>query len=238
MNLSLIEFFNGLFSLLTISICFLVGLIIVLKYFQFKKIELLFIGLAWMGVYQPWWPSALAFVLALFNIEVGLVLYIFIGNIFISLSVFLWFMGFTELILSKRKKLIVGIYTAITILMDIYIIYFLFNDYAVIGQFEGFADIKYEPLMSIYLMFINISLAVSVSIMGRESLKSNEKDLKTKGKCLIAASICYFLGGILDVGVFSMIPPALMISRSILISGSILFYMGFLLPEFIRKRVQ
>ena len=238
MKLSLIEFFNALFSLLTISICFLVGLIIVLKYFQFKKREMLFIGLAWMGVYQPWWPSALAFVLALFNIEIGPILYIFIGNVFIPLSAFLWFMGFTELILSKRKKLIVGIYTAITLLMDIYIIYFLFNDYTVLGQFEGFADIEYEPLMSIYLMFINISLAVSVSIMGRESLKSNEKDIKTRGKCLIAASICYFLGGFLDVGVFPMIPPALMISRSILISGSILFYIGYLLPEFIKKRLQ
>jgi hypothetical protein len=204
-----------------------------------KNKVLLFIGLAWMGAYQPWWPSAVSFVLGVFNISHGLdpILYIAIGNVLIPLTVFLWFMGTTELIFSKRKKLIVGIYTTISILMDIYIIYFLINDYTVLGHLAGFSDMEYGFLMSLYLMFINITIAISGILMGRESLRSNEKEIKTKGKCLIAASICYVLGGLLDVGVFSLIPPALVISRSILIMGSFLFYMGFLLPEFIKKRL-
>jgi hypothetical protein len=193
-----------------------------------------------MAIYQPWWPSTLDFLFAVFSDTQRLDPrgYIFFGTFFIPITSVLWLMGITELIIKKRQKIIVGIYVTITILVDVYITYFLFNDYTVLGSYASVGDFEYEPLMALYLMFINITVAVSGMLLGRESLKAPNKELKLKGKLLLSASVCYILGGLLDVGVFSMIPPALIISRSILILGSFLFYMGFLLPDFVKKRLQ
>ncbi|TXT67437.1 MAG: conserved membrane protein of unknown function [Promethearchaeota archaeon] len=239
MSISISDFLNGLFALFTILICFIVGLIIVIRYFQVRKIELLYIGLAWMAIYQPWWPSTLDFLFVVFTETQRLDprLYIFFGSFFIPVTGTFWLMGITELIIKKRQKLILGFYLAITIIVDIYILTFLSIDYTAIGDYAGIGNFEYEPLMAVYLMFINITVAVSGIMLGRESLKSSEKDINMRGKLLISASVCYILGGFLDVGVFSLIPPALIISRVILILGSFLFYMGFLLPNFIKKRL-
>ncbi|TFF87808.1 MAG: hypothetical protein EU550_02550 [Promethearchaeota archaeon] len=72
-------------------------------------------------------------------------------------------------------------------------------------------------------------------LMGRASLKSNIPQIKLKGKFLIMASVCYFLGGLLDVGLIESIPWFIFVSRTILMSGSVLFFLGFILPKPIER---
>lgn len=232
MTLTDFQFLNGLLALLTVSVCFIVGLIIVIKYFQYKQRELLYVGITWMSVYQPWWPGSLAFLLNVFGIidgGLGIGPYVLIASMFIPPAITLWFMGVTEMLFKGKRNFIVGFYLITTVLMSIYIITSVIINPTSLGEI-GVVNADYSPIMMIYMMFINSSIAVSGVLMGRDSLKSEIPQIQLKGKFLITASICYFLGGLLDVGLIESIPWFIFISRTILISGAVLFYFGFMLP--------
>jgi Na+/citrate or Na+/malate symporter len=69
---------------------------------------------------------------------------------------------------------------------------------------------------------------------GWETTKSEKPDIKLKGKFIIAAFVSFIIGAILDA---LLLPNLLMIiiNRAILISGSIEYYLGFILPDKIKK---
>ena len=234
MTLTGYYFINGLLSLLTVSTCFLVGLIMILKYFQYRKKELFYIGFAWMGIYQPWWPSAFVFLLNIFGVVNGgidLGIYILIGTMFLPFTAFAWFFGVTEMLLKEKKKLIVGIYVAITVLMDILIASLVFTGNSdTLGTID-IIDADYGIILIVYYLFMDVSVATTGILMGRKSLQSEIPQIRLKGKFLIAAPVCYILGGLLDVGLINFIPELIILTRSILMLGSLLFYLGFLLPR-------
>lgn len=237
MGLDQFQFINGLLSLLTVSVCFLVGLIMLIKYFQFRKKELLFVGLAWIAVYQPWWPGTFAFLVNIFGIvdgSIGARLYILIATMAIPPTTYAWFMGVTEMLFEGKRNLLVGFYVVGTLLMSIFIIATVIVDPTLLGTIQ-IVNADYGIIMTLYFMFINISVAVTCALMGRGSLRSKIPQVQLRGKFLIAASICYFLGGILDVGLIESIPWIIFISRTILMSGSVLFYLGFLLPKSLER---
>lgn len=237
MALTQFQFINGLLSLLTVSVSFLVGLIMVMKYFQYRKKELLYVGLAWIAVYQPWWPGTFAFLVNIFGIvdgSIGAGLYILIATMAIPPACFAWFMGVTEMLFEGKRNMLVGLYVLGTALMSIFIIAWVIVDPTFLGEIY-IVNSDYGLIMTTYFMFINVSVAVTCALMGRGSIRSKIPQVQLRGKFLIAASVCYFLGGVLDVGLIESIPWIIFISRSILMSGSVLFYLGFLLPKFLEK---
>ncbi|TXT64017.1 MAG: conserved membrane protein of unknown function [Promethearchaeota archaeon] len=194
-------------------------------------------GLAWMGVYQPWWPSTLVFLLNAFNIVDGGIdprIYILVGNMLLPLLFITWFMGATEMLFRKKRWLIVGIYAAITILMDIIIIYFIIVDYTFLAEISV-VNADYNLLMMIYLLFLAGSISGTGILMGRESLLGEDPKLKAKGRFLISASVFYVFLALLDLGLVDSIPAILFITRSIMMVSSILFYFGFFLPKPLEK---
>jgi hypothetical protein len=78
---------------------------------------------------------------------------------------------------------------------------------------------------------MDVSVATTGILMGWQSVKSEIPQIQLKGKFLMAAPICYILGGLLDVGLIDFIPQLIIVTRSILMLGSLLFYLGFLLPK-------
>jgi hypothetical protein len=237
MGLNAINFTNGLFSLITVSTAFIIGLTITRKYFQYRGKEFLYIGLGWMGIFQPWYPSAVVFVLSIFNITEGIDprIYMLIGNIGIPVTGFLWFMGITELVYKNKRIFIVGSIVSFTIVADIIIGYFLLTDYGSLGKIVGILNAEYEIMMVIYLMIVNILVAISGILLGRESLHSENSIIQWRGKLIISASICYSVGAFLDSGAVSIFPELVLVTRLILILSSFLFYFGFLMPKFIEN---
>ncbi|MFO8017544.1 MAG: hypothetical protein R6U96_02825 [Promethearchaeia archaeon] len=221
---------------MTILTCFIVGAIIASKYIQYKQNTLLFIGLAICGIYIPWWPSGFAFIYALLTngAKISDPTYFIIGNALIPLFAFLWVYGISLLLNLKRKWLLPVIYLVITIAMDIYLFYYLITDYTAIGNVSGYFDAQYNPLMSLYLIFINLSVVVTGLLFARRSLKAESEKIRLKGKFLVVAFLCYFFGAVFDAET-TISPIILIISRFVLISGAICFYIGFLLPQFILR---
>ena len=76
-----VEFVNGLFSLVYVIIAAIVGLVIASRYFKYKQRVLLLMGLNFIFIGCPWWPSSLSFLLALITGK-GLTFetYVIIGN--------------------------------------------------------------------------------------------------------------------------------------------------------------
>ena len=71
-------------------------------------------------------------------------------------------------------------------------------------------------------------------LIARESLKSDDKEIKLKGRFLLAAFISWTIGAIMDAALQPNI-ITLTIARLILISSALEFYTGFLLPEKVKK---
>jgi hypothetical protein len=206
----------------------------IVKYFQYGKKELFYIGFAWMGIYQPWWPSAFVFLLNVFGIVNGGIdpgLYILIGTMFLPFTAFAWFNGVSEMLFKEKKKIIIGIYVAITVSMDILIATLIaLGNTSVLGTID-IVDADYDTILIVYYLFMDVSVATTGILMGVKSLQSKIPQIQLKGKFLIAAPICYILGGLLDVGLIDFLPSLIIMTRSILMLGSLLFYLGFLLPK-------
>lgn len=118
--------------------------------------------------------------------------------------------------------------------MSIYY-WFLLTDLTLIGIFITPFIVQFTLFSRLYfLICLGIFLTAGI-IFIKECLKSDNLETKLKAKFLLAAFLSFTVGVILT----SSIPQIIikLIARIILVTSSIEFYMGFLLPEFIKKRI-
>ena len=235
MVLTAIDILNGSFSLIFSIVTVIVGLKIASRYFVIKQRIFLFVGLGWAGICSPWWSSSISFLSFLITGK-GLepVVYFFIGNVILHISITLYLIGVTDMIYKEKQKFIIGFFTIIGVIYNIYFYYYLFTDPSQIGELEGLFDVTYVRIVSLYLLFDMAIIYILTRLLARQSLKSEEHVIKWRGRFLIPAITCYLIGAILDATIV-LTEITLIITRLILISGSILFYIGFLMPNFIKK---
>lgn len=235
MSLEPIEFANGFFSLLCVIISTIIGVIILSKYFKHKEPTLLLVGSFWIGLFSPWWSSAISFILILFTGQgLDAPIYFILGNALSPLIVIIWIIVFTELKFKKSQKIIIGLYIIIEVLFEIVFFYYIFTDPTVIGELSGYFDVTYKGLVMLHAIFIVLTLLVTGILFGLELRKSDNHDNRLKGFFIIIAIISWCVGAILDAALPLDI-ILLTITRLILISSAIEFYFGFFLPKFFRK---
>ena len=239
MTLSSIDLLNGLFSLILIIIFFIVGLRIASKYFKVKQRVYLFIGFAWLGISSPWWPSCVSFLIAISTGTDGLMdypeIYFLIGNVIPPIFSIIWVAGFTELVYPKKQKAFVIIAILIEMLFQVFFIYFLITNPALIGELQSPVDVQYRGFVALHFLYFLIVILFGGFSMAKDALKSEDKEIKLKGKFLVIAFILFFIGAFFD----AMMPLnfiTLTIARLCLISSSIFIYFGYILPNFIKRR--
>ena len=237
MELSTIELINGLLSILFVSISIILGATIASRYFKHKKRTLLLVGLTWIGLTSIWYSSSLSILLILTTGKgISDELYMFLGNGLIPITSFIWMIALTDLLVSSKEKqklilLIFGIYSA---LFEIYFLYFLFTNPSVLGEVLGPVDATYGRIMTIYQLSMVILILITGTLFGRKSLRSDNLEIKLKGKLLIIAFWSFVIGAILEI-VSHLSIIILIVGRLILISSAIEFYSGFMLPNWMRK---
>ncbi len=235
MTLTALDILNGTFSLIFVIVSLIVGIIIASKYFQVKNRTLLLVGITWLGLTTPWLPSTVSFLTYLITTSgISPAIYFTIGNIASPLILVIWILAFTDLKFKSKQKLIVAIYAIIGIVYEIYLVSFLIIDPNVIGEITGIFDVTYKGVVLIFALFIVITVLITGVLFGLESLKSNDAALKLKGKFLIIAFISWSIGAMMDAALPLNI-VTLTIARIILISSAIEFYIGFILPRFIKE---
>jgi len=230
-----IEVFAALFSLIFVGISWILAISILSKYFKFRVRELLLVGIAWVGIAMPWTSDGISFILIM-TIGEPLNPYakVIIELTFLPVALIMWLIVFTDLMYKHRQKLVVTIAIILSVIFEIIFFYALLTDFSLIGEYTPPLAIDYTLPISLFLLvFLGIFLVTGL-IMGKESLKSENEEIKLKGKFLIIAFLSFLIGTLLEL-FLPLHPVWIMVIRFTLISAAIEYYIGFTMPDFIKR---
>lgn len=235
MVLNPLDILNGIFSFIFVVISLFVGFLILLRYIRYKEKIYFLVGTTWILISEPWWPSSLSFLVSLSN-GVGLspTLYFIIGNTLVPLAIILWLLAFTDFLFTEKRKLILIVFTIIGIIFEVIFYTFLFINPVLIGTQNSPVDVSYSFFIIIFLVIFVLIVVISGLLFAHLSLKSDDPEVKLKGKLLVIAFIAFFLGALLDSSI-RLNELGVIFVRLILIASAIFWYGGFLLPSWMKK---
>ena len=136
--------------------------------------------------------------------------------------------------IKKNAKKIVIIAVIQGILYEIIFLYFIFTDISVIATKEGLFNDELTTSFLIYILFVLVIAIITGFSFGFKSFKSENPEIKLKGKFILVAWFSFFVGALLDAGLFAFTAFLLILVRLILMSSAIEFYFGFFLPRWIK----
>ncbi len=213
----------------------ILGLFIILKFRAHRKRELLLVGITWILIVSPYWPDAINFMMvSLYGSLLDVVIYFFLANALIPIIHITWIIAFTDFLYKEKQRTFLIIFGAEAIIFEIFFLYFLFLDPSLIGTQIAPFYVEWTDFVIFYLLF-SIALFLITGIMfARESLKSNNKEIRLKGKFLIIAFITFAIGTFIDA-IGNLTEVTLVLARTFVIIGAFMFYLGFTLPRFIKE---
>jgi hypothetical protein len=223
-----------------------VGGKIVSRYFSVGSSVFLIIGIAWIGLSFPWLPEAFKFFFILLQVpaQEDFLIFLYLGvNIMAApIVLILWIYGTNKILTIKetyKKGLFIGT-IVLTVLFEslILILLPLGKDFIVSGYTPEFYSINWSELIIAFQIILVIIVFISGLMFARESLSSENVEVQLKGKILLIAFISFVFGAVLEVFFTVETIPGLIfkvISRVILMSSSIEFFMGFIFPEKVKK---
>ncbi len=246
-----------IFSLVFVSINIVVGINIISKYFNYKATIFVYIGAAWLGMAFPWMPETLKFFFLIFQPKIDaftlVILYLVVNIMAAPLFLILWVSSMNRLTAMKDiyKKGIQIATIAIVVLFEIMILLLAIVDPTLLlnqskgadAGIAGISEVRYTVFwrfvpVSVFQIFLLVIVLLTGLYFAKESLESNDKDVKLKGKFLLIAFILFTIGGVLDALFDVEIPfgtAMKIVARIILMSSSISFFMGYILPEQIKQ---
>lgn len=234
MQIGLTEILQGSFSLIFVIISIIIGVKILIKYFEYKSNQFLLVGLTWIGLSTPWWPDSINLILILttnsiLSIEANFI----IGTSTMPFFLLIWLKAFTDLVYKEKQKYILIIFLIIGIIFEIIFYYFLFTQPNLIGTFETPFQVVYGIYIEIFLVIFLLVIVITGILFGKQSLRSENPEIKLKGKFLIIAFILFTIGAFLD----SIVPELFIIARIVLDVSALSFYFGFMLPDWLKEKL-
>ena len=234
MQIGLTEILQGSFSLIYVIISIIIGVKILIKYFEYKSNQFLLVGITWIGLSTPWWPDSINLILILttnsiLSIEANFI----IGTSAMPFMLLVWLKAFTDFAYKEKQKYILIIFLIIGIIFEIIFFYFLFTQPNLIGTFETPFQVVYGIYIEIFLVIFLLVIGITGILFGKQSLRSENPEIKLKGKFLIVAFILFTIGAFLD----SIVPELFIIARIILDISALSFYFGFMLPDWLKEKL-
>ena len=238
MTLSPIQIVNGIFSLIFVIISVIVSILFLSKYRRYKSKLILLFGIVLLLLVSSWYASSSSFLIALFINGTGYIttpqIYFVIGFVPLPIAAYIWSIVLTELVFQEKKKIFTSAFIIMGIIMEIVFFVLLGINPILIGQVISPIDADYTLLFTLYEFFLVIYMLITGILFGMASLREDNPEIRLKGKLLIMAFVSFFIGAILEI--LSEISIVIMIiARLILISSSIEFYGGFMLPDWMKK---
>ncbi|TXT64016.1 MAG: conserved membrane protein of unknown function [Promethearchaeota archaeon] len=228
MNLDVVQFLQGLSSSILVSISVFLALTISYKYFQFHEKEMLFVGTSQVGIFSPWIPDAINFVSLLISDTVIPPFLVFlIGYTFIPTYLCFWLLAFINFCCNKKKKALTYFTIIILSITQIIFLITLCIDTNLFGYHHGPFQISFSLPMTLFLMSL-ITLVVSTGLFfAQKGMKSQNPNVKLKSKVLFIAFIFWALGSVIESS-FYLTPATVLITKSILLSSEVEFYLGYI----------
>jgi hypothetical protein len=235
-DLTELEIFQGALTFASVIISTILGLFIAFKFIKYKKVELLLVGITWILLASPYWSDAAQFIIILiFGKELNSPLYFFLANAFIAPIHIIWGLAFTDFLFKRQQKKFMTFFVSEATLFEIIFVAIFFLDPYLIGDQKSAFVVEWTIWVQIYLLFSIALFLVTGFLFARASLKSEEPELKLKGKFLLIAFITFTFGTVIDViGAGNPTELTILFARTFVIISSLCFYIGFTLPRFIK----
>ncbi len=236
MVLTPLDILNGTTGLISFGISLIISLTIISKYFKYKDRVFLLVGFVAILITEPWWPSSIGFLVVLFGGVLTTELYVVLANVLIPLSLFIWLIAFTDLKYPEKQKKILGFTAIYGILYELFFFILFFTNISLLGEIgaAGVFDANYGLYVVFNQVFLLLIIIITGTIFARESLKSENREIKLKGKFLLIAFYSFLIGAILDV-LSPLSPILLVIARLILIFAAFAWWGGFILPNWMKR---
>ncbi|MHA2339632.1 MAG: hypothetical protein ACXACX_20185 [Candidatus Hodarchaeales archaeon] len=233
---------SGILGFLSICIAYIYGIIVLIKYIKTKDKSLFYFFLAIIFTVSPWYPSGLGYIYWLITgQEIIYSVYVLLGTMGVPIALISWLQIYMPALHQKQKGMVTLFTTCLSAAFYIYVFIFLFafaNPVdTIIGIKRNVIDIDYRGFV---LGFLAFSLLVS-TITGNEfsihslRLKDNPV-LKWKGRFLILSFNLFAIGALGD-GFIPLTPITLIIFRTFLVLANTFYYLGFILPKWMRSKI-
>jgi len=247
--LELLDVLHGSFSLLYVLIAFTVGVIIFFKYFKLKNRLYILVGLTWIFLSFPYVPDSISFLRYLFfGTALSVEGYFIIGNVFTPIALISWVIAYTDMINKEKQKLAVILILIFSIVFELIFFTLFFIDINLIGSYTTLFSADLGLLLIIFILVSMLIILTTGLQFSLKSIKSDNKEVRLKGKLLRGAFISFTIATLLEkvarsilLGVVFHDPqePLLLVMlavvRVLLVLSAFAFYGGFLLPRWIKE---
>jgi hypothetical protein len=232
---------SGIFGFIAVIIAWFYGVIVLFKYIKTKEKMLFYFFLAVIFTMSPWYPSGLGYIYWLFTRqEIAYQVYVLLGTIGVPIAIYSWLQIYMPTLHPEKKDLVTIIIICLSIIFYISLFYFVF--FAPGAPVDELIGIKRNPIDIDYKGFILVFLAISLlisTITGNDfsiaSLKVKDNPtIMWKGRFLIISFNIFAIGSIGD-GFIPLTPVTLIIFRIFMMIASTTYYIGFILPKWMKK---
>lgn len=236
-ELSIIDFFQGLFTAIFVFISLFIGLRIIFFPKNRKERLNISLGLTWILLCSAWWGSSLRFfILVIFNWDIGNFFHLFLSNVFVPIALIVWVYTITSTVYLKIKKKAMLLISLICIPYDIILIILLFVNPNLIGSTKSIVDLTYTLFPQIFLLFAIITSVSTGLLFSLRSMEIPDPKIQLRGKFFFLAFLSLGVGSFFDVFLIPTL-PYIIIVRFILILSSVAYYLAFFLPENIANKM-
>ena len=234
-NIGIVEIIDGIFCTIYVSITIIVGIFIFSKYFIHKKKDFIYVGISWISLGCCYLGPALNFLLII-TINVPLNQYIYLAMLgFAPISVSFFITAIIDFMIVKPKNqkiILISTWLLLVIVLTIFY-YFLFTNIILIGVFINPYVIHFSLFTQLYILLSLILIILMGLLFAKSCFRSDNPEIKLKAKLLMIAFISFSAGAILSNFFTEIILIA--IGTMILALSSLEFYVGYILPEWIKK---
>jgi len=249
--LDIVDILQGSLSLIFVLVSLFIGITIIFKYGQNKNRLYILIGLCWITLSTLWLPEAASFLMSLFIQQtLAIEWYFILGNVFVPVALICWIIAYTDMINKEKQKMAVALILIFSVVFEGLFFYHFFMDINLIGIISPSrpfsADLGY--FLAILLLISFLILFVTGFNFARKSVKSENKEVRLKGKLLQFAFVAFTIAAVIEktarsilIGTIFPDPTLLFFSvmlvvmRLLLITSAFAFFGGFLLPGWMKK---
>jgi hypothetical protein len=229
-----IEIFHGIFTLINVLFGIIVGLRISSKYIEYKRKELLTVGLSQIFSAAAYWSSIIAFLTIIFlNYEPGLTFHLGF-HLIVPLGLIFWIYSISLLLYPKSQKKIVLFFVVLCIVYDLFLGIFLITDPSSLGRRTGMTLNETYLYINSFLLFSLLVVVITVILFLRSTLRSDNPKIRWKGKFIFLGMIISIIAAVIGI-IIQDTPFTIILTRSLYMIGSIAAYIGWLMPEKVAK---
>ncbi len=205
------------------------------RYRTNKQKEFFLVGITWVFLVSGYLPDALNFVTILMtDTQIPELLYLILATVFYPIIHLTWMKVFTELRYKEKQKKIMIIFWIESVAYEVILIFILLTNPAMVGAHLSPFYAEYGTFVIFYDLFSMVLFLVTGISFALFYLKSTLPENRLKGYFLLIAFVTFIIGALLDLINYPVDPITLVAARLILITSGFEFFIGFVMPHWIK----